>query len=127
VVTVKAIVVVIAAVLAAGCGTASGSPPAAAPPPATCTLGAQGADVQVQITNSVPCGQDIQALAGDGQSWYLLSHLASPGSPGQADSETMYQVCQLHKDGSTMTVMDAGGAYWGGQICSGEEQGGWTP
>ncbi len=115
------------AVVLGGCGqTYFGSSPSQ-PVPVTCTLGATGADVQVQITNSVPCGQEIQVFAGNGLSWYPISTLATPGASGLADGETMQQVCQLSYNGSVMTVMDAGGASYGQQICSSEEQGGWEP
>ena len=126
--------VVAAVVMLCGCGisyfhlpAASSSADTAAPPAATCTLGATGADVQVQITNSVPCGQEIQALAGFGLSWYQVSALAAPGAAGTADGETMFQVCQLGSGGSVLTVMDAGGGSYGQQRCSTEEQDGWEP
>ena len=93
----------------------------------TCIFGANGVDVQVELTNQDGCSADLSALAGDGLNWYPIARLAAPGSAGSADQETMSQTCQLSKGSSTMTVMDAGGATYGDQICSSEEQDGWTP
>lgn len=91
----------------------------------TCIFGANGADVQVQITNS-DCTADEQSLATGGQTWYPINALSSPGTPGSADQETLSLICRLTKGNSTMTVMDAGGAIYGDNICSSEEQSGWT-
>jgi hypothetical protein len=121
-----------AAVLVTGCGTLLGAPAPAAPgPPAaqaqTCTFGATGADVEVQFTDdATPCSQQEQALATFGLSWYPVSALIPAGSAGTADGETMQTTCVLSKGGSTMTVEDAGGMDYGQQICSSNEQGGWT-
>jgi streptogramin lyase len=94
----------------------------------TCYLGTNGRDVEVEITNSVPCGQEIQALASDGLVWYELQGLTATGDPGPSgDGDTESQVCQLINGGSTMTVMDGGSQTYGSQICSSEEQNGWEP
>jgi hypothetical protein len=97
------------------------------PPPVTCTLGANQVDVQVQITNSVPCGQEIQTFASMGLTWFTIPGLAPIGSNGTADGETISLICTLYKGNSVMTVEDAGGADYGNQICSSNEQGGWIP
>lgn len=62
--------------------------------------------------------------AAFGVSWYPVSVLAAPGAAGTADDEPTFRVCQLGKNGSVMTVMDAGGGSYGTQICSTEEQDG---
>jgi hypothetical protein len=111
-------------------GSATGGTPTTAPAAAsgsTCIFGANGVDVQVELTNQNGCSTDISALASFGLNWYPITSLASPGSAGSADQETMSQTCQLSKGSSTMTVMDAGGADYGNQICSAEEQDGWVP
>src|SRR5579859_3913297 len=99
----------------------------AAPAAVTCTFGATGADVEVQITNdSTPCSQWETALAGDGESWYPISALTPAGSPGPADGETENLICTLNKGGAIITVDDAGMASYGTTICSASEQGGWS-
>jgi len=121
----KRIVAALAAVLLlTGCGggLATGAPAAGV----ICTFGARGADVQVQITNQSSCAADESALASDGQNWYPITALSAPGTAGSADGETLSVICTLAKGGSTITVMDAGGAYYGNSVCSAEEQDGWT-
>ncbi len=126
-----------AAVTAAvtGCGTLLGAPAPAAPgPPAAqasqaraCTFGATGADVEVRFTgDATRCATQEQALATFGLSWYPVSALAPAGSAGTADGETMGTACVLTEGGSVLTVEDAGGMSYGEQICSSNEQGGWT-
>jgi hypothetical protein len=92
----------------------------------TCTFGANGADVETQITDQAECGPDRSALATFGLNWYPISRFSAAGSKGIADGETMTLTCILDKGPSVMTVMDAGGAYYGNQVCSAEEQHGWT-
>jgi hypothetical protein len=92
----------------------------------TCAFGANGVDVEVQLTNQAECGPDQSALASFGLNWYPISRLAAVGSAGAADGEMMALTCILDKGASVMTVMDAGGAYYGNQICSAEEQDGWA-
>lgn len=96
----------------------------------TCIFGATGHDVEVQFTDdSTPCATQEAALASDGLSWYPISQLATVGSNGSADGETMGIACVLHGTNgvSVMTVMDAGGMFYGTQICSTDEQAGnWT-
>lgn len=121
-------VVVALVLLAVALGVGLIGPRPHAAPAVTCTLGASGADVQVQISNdSVPCSQEVAALATDGQDWYPLTALSPAGSAGSADGETLGRICRLTKGGSVFTVMDAGGAVYGTQLCSSEEQDGWTP
>jgi hypothetical protein len=93
----------------------------------TCTFGATGADVEVQITNdSATCSQEEQALATFGISWYPISTLTPVSSPGSADGETENTTCVLSKGGSTITVEDSGEMFKGTEICSSEEQSGWV-
>jgi len=114
-----------------GCDTDGPVKPHAPKAPAaqagsTCTFGANGADVEAQFTDQPECGPDQSALASFGLNWYPISRLSAAGSDGTADGETMTLTCTLDKGASVMTVMDAGGAYYGNQICSAEEQHGWT-
>src|SRR5579863_4730213 len=83
----------------------------------TCTFGANGADVEAQITDQAECGPDQSALATFGLNWHPVSRLPAAGSKGIADGETMTLTCILDKGPSVMSVMDAGGAYYGNQIC----------
>jgi hypothetical protein len=115
---------VLAAVLA-GCDTIPGTGGGTAEM-STCAYGATGYDVQVQVTNS-SCSRVVQALASFGLNWYVLYRLSDPGTPGEADGETMGVTCSLAKGASVMTVEDAGGMIYGNQICSSEEQDGWAP
>lgn len=92
----------------------------------TCIFGANGVDVEVQFTDQPSCAADQEALASFGLNWYPVSRLSRPGAAGSADGETMAVTCVLDKGASEMTVMDAGGAFYGNQICSAEEQAGWT-
>jgi hypothetical protein len=116
--------VMLAAVLA-GCGTIPGTGGSTGGA-STCAYGATGYDVQVQVTNS-SCSQVVQALASFGLNWYVLYRLSDPGTPGEADGETMGVTCRLAKGASVMTVEDAGGMIYGNQVCSSEEQVGWAP
>jgi hypothetical protein len=123
-----AAVVAVAATLLAGCGTVGTSGGGStAQAGVTCVLGATGADVQVTWTGSTDCGSDITALAVDGQNWQVVTTPLAAGAPGPADQETLSQVCSLTTGGEVMTVLDAGGAIYGTNICSSEEQNGWTP
>jgi len=121
---------VLFALFLAGCGNAplGGYIPPRQPAAAmTCTLGATGFDVEVQFTNdATPCATQEQQLASYGLSWYSLGGLISAGEPGPADGETEGTACTLTENDATLTVMDAGGMYYGLQICSGDEQAGWV-
>ena len=101
-----------------------------APPVAvsnTCTFGATGEDVEVQLSGySNPCSTEESALASDELSWYPIASLTPVGSPGSADGETMALTCTLTNAGETLTVEDSGGMDYGTQICSNSEQAGWT-
>ena len=127
---IKFLAVVAIGMMAAGCGAVntnnadSGQAPAAT---VTCILGAQGADVEVTITNQASCAGDIRSLASLGLTWYPIQRLVPPGGNGTAGGESMGVTCVLHKGGSTLTVEDAGGMDCGNQICSSSEQQGGLP
>jgi uncharacterized lipoprotein YajG len=125
-----------AALIAAGTLILAGCHNPAAPAPATtlapvsttCVFGATGADVEVQFTDdTTSCATQEQNLAVTGLSWYPISQLTTVGATGP-DGETEQNVCILAKDGAVVTVMDGNEELvsYGQQICSGEEQGGWT-
>jgi hypothetical protein len=124
------------AVALTGCGPGSSSSPFAstslASPLASrvssgCVLGANTADVEVQVTGSSNCNSWVQALAGDGLTWQPIGSLVTPGNPGTADGGTMAITCVLDSGPEQLTVEDSGGQMYGNSICSGEEQNGWTP
>lgn len=131
-------VLVLAGMAVAGCGASSSSsqtaadaatPLAAAPAsPASsaCVFGANGADVEVQVTGDSDCNSWIQALAGDGLTWQPISSLMTPGAVA-ADGDTMGLTCVLDNGPEQITVEDAGSGIYGNDICNSEEQSAWTP
>jgi hypothetical protein len=93
-----------------------------------CLFGANGADVEVGIGDPASsCAQWITDLAGSGLNWYDIPQMATPGSQGTADQETMGVACDLTDGTEELFVEDAGGMTYGNSICSSEERNGWTP
>lgn len=93
-----------------------------------CLFGANGVDVQVGIASPTQsCNQWVQDLAGDGLVWYPISSLAVPGSQGSADSDAMQETCDLTDGTQELFVEDGGSMSYGDDICSAEEQNGWSP
>ena len=93
-----------------------------------CLLGANGVDVQVGIANPTSsCASWIQNLAGIGLVWYPINQMVPPGSATTSDGETMQSACDLTDGAHELYVEDAGGQTYGDNICSAEEQNGWTP
>lgn len=91
-------------------------------------LGANGADVQVGIANlASPCASWVQNLAGIGLVWYPINQMVPPGSASTPDGENMQSACDLTDGTQELYVEDAGGQTYGDDICSSEEQNGWTP
>ncbi len=111
--------------LLAGCSTLAPFQPAASQG-ASCTFGANGADVEIGFTAITDCSTVEQSLATDGLAWTSVDSLIAAGNPGPSDGETEQQVCALTNGGSALTVMDAGGAVYGTQLCSTYEQSGWS-
>ena len=105
----------------AGCGGAAASQSSGI----TCTFGATGANVQVQETSPLKCGQVQTGLASDAYlSWYPLDSLTAPGD--SLNGETMQVICQLTAGGYKLEVEDSGEAINGSELCSTAEQDGWT-
>jgi hypothetical protein len=115
--------------IAAGTSAGDSSGQLPAPTPASsCLLGANGADVEVGIGNPTQsCAQWTTNLASNGMAWYPISQMVPLGQNGTADGETMEQACDLTDGTQELYVEDAGGQSDGDNICSTEEQNGWTP
>lgn len=90
-----------------------------APPAAySCVLGAEGTDVNVQVSGpDAECGTWITALAGNGLNW----------EPAATAAPDVRLACRLASAGTVLTVMDSGQMLYGDDVCSQEEKNGWEP
>jgi hypothetical protein len=95
----------------------------------SCLLGANGEDVEVGVGNpTVSCAQWITNLAVGGLNWYPINSMVPPGQVGTAaNQEIMQQACDLTDGTQELYVEDGGFQVNGDDICSTEEQNGWTP